>query len=319
MMDENIKIAFICPLYDMKNHFDLALNLYKSKIEYEIDSDLIFIFSNEEHKDKFLSRLKNELGVENMLYNIIPEEFLAYKAKAVTKKLYGLRKFMNKYDYIILTDCEAAFVKHFDVIQLAEDIWNSRGMLASNISPDGFFIMRCCYKAMGLYYNKKLRKSLGTYKYNFWFNELQVYKCSYLPGFFDWLKNFDIEKIYNTWHCFEYYVFYAYLCIEHDFAIKKYKYVCMGGINEYIGKFNINKQTKILNSMNLHWTSSQEVLPDHVVMRFHLDRDKSNSDYGYSTATSPKRILKQIIKRYMVLCYEFPEMVYARRHTKFGQ
>ena len=72
---------------------------------------------------------------------------------------------MNNYDYIISTDCEVAFVKYFNVGQLAEEIWDSRGMLASNISPNGFFLMRICYKTMGLYYNKKLRKSLGIYKY----------------------------------------------------------------------------------------------------------------------------------------------------------
>ena len=312
-------IAFICPLYDMKNHFDLALDLYKSKIEYDIKSDMIFIFSNEEQKDKFAMRLKTELGVDNIYYSIIPEKLNIYSAKAVTKKLYGLKEFMGKYEYIILTDCESAFVKHFDAEQLAEEIWNSRDMLASNISPNGFFIMRICYKAMGLYYNRKLRKSLGTFKYNFWFNELQVYKCSYLPGFFEWLKKFDMEKICNTWHCFEYYIFYAYLCLEHDYTIKKYKYVCMGGINEYIGKFSKKKQTEILNNMNLHWTSSQEILPEQVVMRFHLDRDKSGSDYGYNTAISPKRILKQTIKRYIVLCYEFPEMISSRKHTSNKQ
>ena len=32
-------VAFACPLYDMKNHFDLALNLYRSKIENNIDND----------------------------------------------------------------------------------------------------------------------------------------------------------------------------------------------------------------------------------------------------------------------------------------
>lgn len=306
-MSYKIRVAFLCPLYDMKNHFDLAINLYKSKIEYSIDSDLIFIFSNDDQKDKFNLRVKNELGIEDMLYNIMPEELSVYKAQAVTKKLYGLRKFMDKYDYIVLIDCESAFIKNFDPGQLAEDIWNSRGMLAANISPNGFFIMRNCYKAMGLYYNKKLRKSLGTYKYNFWFNELQIYKCSYLPEFFDWLNNFDIEKIYNTWHCFEYYVFYAYLCLEHNFAIKKYRYICMGGINEYIEKFSISKQNKILHHMNLHWTSSHESLPDQIVMRFHLDRDKSDSEYGYSTATSPKKIFKLTVKRYLALMLELPE------------
>lgn len=87
-----------------------------------------------------------------MLYNIMPAELSTYKAQAVTKKSYGLKEFMEKYDYIILVDCEAAFVKKLGVEKLAREIWNSHNMLAANISPDGFFIMRRCYKQMGLYY-----------------------------------------------------------------------------------------------------------------------------------------------------------------------
>lgn len=309
--DRMSKAAFICPLYDMKNHFDLALNLYRSKLEYEIDADMIFIFSNEEHKDKFAQRLKDELGVGDMLYNIMPDKLSVYKAKAVTKKLYGLKTFMNEYDYIIMTDCEAVFIKHFDAGKLAEEIWNSRNMLASNISPDGFFIMRKCYKTMGLYYNKKLRKALGGFTYNFWFNDLQVYKCSYLCGFFDWLKNFDIEKICNTWDCFEFYVFYAYLCLVHDMQIKKYHYICMGGINEYMDIFSTEKQKRILEDMGLHWTSSKEDVSDQIVMRFHLDRSKESGGYGYSSDMNYITI-KLIIKRYLILLKELPEMIRSK-------
>lgn len=301
--------AFICPLYDMKNHFDLALNLYKSKIKYGVDSDLIFIFSNEEQKNKFEHRVKCELGIDKMLYNIMPNELLEYKAKAVTKKLYALKEFMNKYDYIVLTDCESEFIRHFNAEKLAEEIWNSRNMLASNISPDGFFIMRKCYKQMGLYYNKKIRKALGGFKYNFWFNEMQVYKCEYLPGFFDWLEGFDIEKIYNTWDCFEYYVFYAYLCLAHNMKIKKYHYICMGGINEYMDVFSTKKQKQIVDNMNLHWTSSKENISDKIVMRFHLDRSKEIGGYGYAAAKNKLRLLRLIVFRYLILIKETPEKI----------
>ncbi len=265
--------AFICPLYDMKNHFDLAINLYRSKIEYEIQSDLIFIFSNEEQKDKFALRVKNELGVDDLLYNIMPEGLSEYKSKAVTKKIYGLKEYMNQYDYIILTDCEALFVRSFNVDEVAKEIWDSRNMFASNISLNGFTLRRICYKKMGLYYNKKLRKALGGFIYGFWFNELQVYKCSYLPGFFDWLKSFDQDIIFNTWECFEYYMFYAYMCLMHDVKIKKYHYFSVsGGINEDLYLFNKKTQEKIIKSMQFHWTTSREIKSDNIYMLFHLDR-----------------------------------------------
>ena len=303
--------AFICPLYDMKNHFDLAVDLYKSKIEYKINSDLIFIFSNTEHKDKFAKRLKEELDVDNMLYSIIPEELNVYSAKAVTKKLYGLHEYMKSYEYIILTDCEAIFVRNFDADELVKEIWDSKNMLASNISSNGFFIMRRCYKAMGLYYNKRLRKALGLFKYNFWFNELQVYKCSYLSDFFEWLDKFDIEKIYNTWDCFEYYVFYAYLCLVHNMEIKKYHYLSLGGINEYMFTFSPKRQKQIVKKMNLHWTSSGDMISDDIVMRFHLDRTKQTGNYGYINEKIPRmwQYTKQIVKRYLILIGELPEML----------
>ena len=307
--------AFICPLYDMQNHFDLAIGLYKSKIDYKIDSDLIFIFSDKEQKDKFAKRLKAELNVDNMPYSIIPTELNVYSAKAVTKKFYGLWEYMRRYEYIILTDCESVFVRNFDADKLAKEIWDSRNMLASNISSNGFFIMRECYKAMGLYYNKKLRKALGLYKYNFWFNELQVYKCSYLPLFFDWLRKLDTKKICNTWHCFEYYVFYAYLCLEHDIGIKKYHYLSLGGINEYMFTFSLRNQKRITNKMHLHWTSSGETLSDDIVMRFHLDRKKQTGNYGYIKGRIPQmnQYAKQIIKRYLILIKEIPEMLRERK------
>lgn len=299
--------VFVCPLYDMKNHFELALNLYKSKLEHGIDSDLIFIFSNEEQKNRFELLVSENCDGEKLKYAILPAEMDQYTAKAVTKKIYGLEKYMNDYDYIILVDCEACFIKNFDAGELAKKIWDSRSMLAANLSPDGFFIMRNCYKAMGLYYNKKLRKALGTYKYNFWFNELQVYKCEYLHGFFTWLEKFDKAKIFNTWDCFEYYVFFAYLCLEHDFGIRKYPYLCMGGINEYLDIFNIKKQRKILKKMNVHWTSSMEAVSDDTVMLFHLDRSKQTGGYGYNHIW--RNMMRFIIKRYLCLIKELPQNI----------
>lgn len=51
------KVAFICPLYDKENHFDLAFNLYKSKHDLHIKEEIYFIFSDEVQKEKFRSRI----------------------------------------------------------------------------------------------------------------------------------------------------------------------------------------------------------------------------------------------------------------------
>ena len=223
------KTVFICPLYDMRNHFDFAIDLLRSKRDLEITEEIYFIFTTEAHRKKFADRAENELGLNAINYLMLPAELDKYSSKAVTKKLFGLKQLMNSYDYVILIDSESKFVKKCDFGELASEIWNKRSMLASNISPDGFFVMRSFYLTMGLYNNAKLRKETENYKYNFWFNELQVYNCSYLPGFFAWLDLFDKNKILNEWCCFEYYLFFAYLCLEHNYNLLKYKYVSRGG------------------------------------------------------------------------------------------
>lgn len=265
-------VAFACPIYDMKNHFELAFNLYKSKIENKIENDFYFIFSNVEQKDKFEKMVKQEFPNDDFKYLITTDEINKYQAKAVSKKFFALQLLMDKYKYIILIDCESLFLKQCNFDNLAEEIWNSKTMLNSNKSPNGYFVMRKCYRAMGLYHNKKLRKDTENFKYNFWFNELQVYKCEYLPDFFNWMESHNKDKIYNTWACFEYYVFYAYLLLEKNIHLKKYDYKSWNGINEVLFRFPVEKQKEILKNMNLHWTTSKEAINENTVMLFHVDR-----------------------------------------------
>lgn len=269
------KTAFACPLYDMKNHFELAFNLYKSKIHNNIDNDFYFIFSDIEQKNKFEKMVQKEFPDDKLLFLITTEKINKYKAKAVSKKFYALEELKDKYDYIILTDCESLFIRECNFDSLAEEIWNNRTMLNSNKSPDGFFIMRKCYKTMGLYNNKKLRKDTCNFSYNFWFNELQVYKCENLTRFFEWLEVHNKDQVYNEYMCFEYYVYYAFLLLEEDIHLKKFKYTSMGGINEYLFRFSVKKQKEIIDKMQLHWSSSRDAINDNVVMLFHLDRENS--------------------------------------------
>ena len=69
-------------------------------------------------------------------------------------------------------------------------------------------------------------------------------------------------------------MFYAYLLLEHDFHIKKYDYNSFGGVNEYLFRFKPEKQSVILNDMNLHWSSTREGIVENTVMLFHLDREE---------------------------------------------
>lgn len=293
------KVAFACPLYDMKNHFELGLNLYKSRIDKGIKDDLYFIFSDIEQKDKFKELIDRNSESKDFKYLITTDEVNRYKAKAVAKKFFALEKLMYDYEFIILTDCESVFINNPDFYELAKYIWDNRTMLNSNKSPDGYFIMRKCFDTMGLLHSTKLRKDTKNYTYNFWFNDLQVYKCSFLPDFFEWLGKHNKDKVYDEKFCFEYYVFYAYLLLEHNIHIKKFNYESMGGINEYLYRFNIKEQEEIIKNMDLHWSSSKDAVNENTAMLFHLDRDE-NANYGKNDKDTMKRIKIQKIKYQLI-------------------
>lgn len=294
----NNKVAFACPLYDMKNHFDLALDLYGSKIENKIEDDFYFVFSNLKQKDKFESLVNERWPQKDFRWLITTEEINKCKAKAVSKKFYALETLKDDYDYIILVDCESLFIKHCDYGALAEQIWEKRSMLNANKSLDGYLIMRKCFKTLGVYNNELLRKDTLSFRYNFWFNELQVYKCNNLDEFFIWLNCHNKTKVYDEYLCFEYYVYYAFLLIEKGIHINKFNFESMGGINEYLFKFTESKQKEIMNTMGLHWTSSRDAINENVVMLFHLDRENSND---YSPTITPVVRIEYFIKK--LKCY----------------
>lgn len=290
------KVAFICPLYDMQNHFDLAYNLLKSKIDLNIEADLWFIFTDNEQKDKFSKLIKN-LNQE-LKYLILPVTLDIYKSKVTIKKMFALKQLMKEYDFLAAIDSESLFIKSVDFAIIFNEIWENQSNLNSNISIDGIHILRNCYKAIGLYEDKILRKEFGNYKYNFWFNEIPIYKCDTLPDFFQWISNFSIEKWGNEWCCFEYYLYVAFLLKEKKFHLRKYKYYSPGGIMEYIGHFSRKKQLKIMEKFQTHWTSNTNVLNDSIYMLFHLDRNK-HSGYSNNLFSFKGKILS--LYRYLVV------------------
>lgn len=293
-----MKAAFICPLYDMKNHFDLALKLYQSKLEYKVKEDIYFIFSNEANCQKFKQLVSNVCG-EQICFLVLDESLEHFKSKVTIKKFFGLKKLMNKYDYLGVIDSETRFCKTADFAKVFDGIWQSKNMFKANLSLDGFNILRTCFKTLGIYDNRKLQLGTGHYKYNIWFNEIPVYKCDTLPGFFEWLDQFDINGWGNEWLCFEYYIYAAYLIIEKDFHVIKTKYTSMGGIMEYLYNYSEDKQHKILNTLGSHWSSNPNVTNDHTYLLFHLDRNKNTEGYSYGIPFRVK--VKMYVRMYLTI------------------
>lgn len=279
----NKKVAFICPLYDMKNHFDLAFNLYKSKIDLGITEEIYFVFSDEKQKEKFRKRVKDAYKKE-IQYLILPVEELRYKSKVTVKKFFALRSLMYDYDYLSIIDSESLFIKKEDFCDLFEEIWNDGTCLNCNISPDGFFILRKCFKTLSekLYNNKILRKEFENFKYNFWFNEIPVYKCDTLPPFFKWLDTFDEEGYKNEWNCFEYYIYAAYLLLYEGKHLRKFpEIVSNGGVMEYLFERPVEEQQMILDTIGTHWSSNSKITNTKTCMLFHLDRTEGEGNYSF--------------------------------------
>lgn len=67
--------------------------------------------------------------------------------------------------------------------------------------------------------------------------------------------------------------------LERDIHLNKFKFKSYGGINEYLYSFEPKKQLEVLNTMNLHWSSSEIAITDNTYMLFHLDRKDNDESY----------------------------------------
>lgn len=298
----NHKVAFICPLYDMKNHFDLAFNLYKSKHDLGIQEDIYFVFSTERQKDKFRNRVF-EAFKEEICSLVLPEDQLHYKSKVSVKKFYALRVLKDRYSYMACVDSETLFVKKVNFYSVFNEIWEKGTYLNSNMSPDGFYIMRTCFRTLSkrLYNNPTMRKEFGDYSYNLWFNEIPVYKCNTLTAFFDWLDTFDPDNWKNEWCCFEYYIYVAYLILFENKHLRKFcDIVSNGGIMEYLFEYPLEEQRRIINRLGTHWSPNKDVINDATCLLFHLDRESGKGNYGFGL--TEKEILIQKKNRKKLLC-----------------
>lgn len=296
------KVAFICPIYDSRNHFQFGKELYKSKIDNNITADLYFIFSDEYQKDKFFSLIKDIGKESDFQYLMLPKKDQHFKSQVTIKKFFGLKCLKEKYDYLATIDSETRFVKNVDYELLFDTMWKNQDLLKANRSPNGFFIMRQCFKTLGIYKNKILREETGNYLYNIWFNDIPLYKSEVLDDFFHWLDELD-DGYKNDWYCFEYYIFMAFLVIEKNYHIKKYDYESLGGIMEYLYLFPQEKQYQIIRKLNSHWTSSDDCVVEQSSIRFHLDRDEN--DLSYNSKDFDKQLRKNKIKRLLCLIKDY--------------
>ena len=284
-------VAFICPIYNMKNHFDYGKQLLQSKIKCRIGGDICFIFSDIEQKDQFVSLVGDD--ARKMKWLILPETYKKYQAQANTKKLWGLYTLKDSYEYLVIVDVETLFLKGFDPEAVCKEVWDSRNILVANQSYRGFFLMRQCYQTMGIYENLRLLWETRWYRYYFWFNELQVYRAKELDDFFLWLQRFPLDKILNEWACFEHFLFAAFLITEKGWSLKRKKLKAYFGANEEMMLHPPVEQHRILEVLGSHWTGCRNAVNEKTVMAFHLDRQGNRIDDAQAFAKEKERCIRE--------------------------
>ena len=295
------KVAFICPVYDMRNHFDYAVELYQSRIENGINEDFYFVFSNKEQQLKLTERINKQIG-EAPKSLVLPDKLLHYKSQINVKKLYALKKLKDDYLYLFVIDCESRFMRSGDFYEIAEEIWSNKSMLNATLSSDAWsLVLRSCFKALGLQGNITLLKETRGWQYNIWFNEIPTYRSDTLNDFFSWLEHFDKNKYLNAWACFDYHLYVAFLILEKGYHLIRHKnYKARQGYVEALNKISTYTSTEKIESLKIlrtHWTSDSSITTNNTYLLCQQDRQSTNTtacDYGEGIRKYINRLVRVI-------------------------
>lgn len=226
------------------HHFHFTYNLLKSASQEE---EIILIFSSEEEYKQFEMPCK---------YLIIENNQDKIHSAATFKKLKALEILADKYDYLATIDTETIFLR--PVTPHLKEIWDNNCFVA-NFSRRGHEIIEECIKTLNIDY--KLDPNLY-----FWFNDIPVYKTSYIREFLDYLP----EVIY--YYSFDHMLFTIFMMEKHNQQLK-----IINGMPEY----------SIIEELSLEQNASMRYLAgktnwstyfngveklDNIKMLFHLDR-----------------------------------------------
>lgn len=270
--------CFVCPLYLKEKDYNYALDMYESKIKYNITAPIYFVFSYKEHELEFKKQFRNRFSVDIDSTILLPEELLKYKCQVTTKKLYGVFTLQHSYDYIAAIDCECLFVQEKNVDKVFEEIWENGSLTKCNKSYLLQHLLKNCVENLNLKNKKFIKEATCGYIYNCWFNEIPVYKTKYTEGFFDWFMSNDWESILNNYYMLDYYLYLLYLIDNKIISISYINYWAPLGIMEEISFTNVDNAVQIEEEIGTHWTSNEKSNRKDLLMRFHLDHRPSNPE-----------------------------------------
>jgi hypothetical protein len=279
-----MKAIFLVPLYDIRDHFDRALELVKS---YPSSEEIAFIFSSQDQLDKF----KGLLGdTTNVTFLLLSEEWLGHKNQIHVKKLVGSNMLFDKgYDFVAVVDAESLFIKPVNTLELCKEIWK-HPLIGNLPSGTASVMLSATIKVSGISKEKVKKHELG--KYYFWFNEIPVYEKKTFKLFWKWLfnrKGYDPIPAFQEVNSFDH-TLYAFFLIIHGF--KKPKIINIqsnlyGLLEEFPSRGDLNRVV-VLEEMGTHWckwpinyVSDFDNKP-RIKMLFNMGRDPFGEAHGYN-------------------------------------
>ena len=267
-MKMNQRVAFLVPIHPP--HFKYARDLFTSfqKNGFDFQSDLWFIFTNEEEQADF-GDYSNTI--------VLPPELRIFDNGGIIniKKFFGLRQIQDKYEYIIILDSESLFIRQANVYDVCEEYFTSKILLGNEVLSEGKErtenIKNSCKRFfIGHPDFEKLNNP-----FYLWFNQPCIYKTSTLNDF--WEKIDYDKNIKNlVWLDFDYYIYMFYLILFQGFRIEDLEITSNYGICEASLDFlflKSNKYEKLSIFMASQGTLHRFDNPKCFIM-IHLDRDR---------------------------------------------
>ena len=205
------KVAIVVPTYPP--HFEYVKTLLWSYTKYKINnsSDIYCIFTNESEAEQF-GEFDNKI--------ILPGELRIFKNRGIIniKKFYSINLLKNKYEYLLVMDSESQFIKHVDLLKIANSFFEDKILLGNIPKEDSTPIIEGARK---YYLNDPNIDKLETTLY-LWFNSPCFYKTNNLDLFFE--KTKVLENIKNLcWYDFDYYIYMFFLILFCNFNVKDLK------------------------------------------------------------------------------------------------
>ena len=271
------KSIIIVPTYPP--HYPFIEELIKSYEQYDINADLMFVFSNESDRLSFNN--------ENYINVVLPDEFSHidfHRGIIHLKKFFGLQESIKLgYNFAGVVDSETRVIKSIDANVLFENF--CRDKLVYGTICDNPWITRLTVSPFKFFNEEevvRLKEITNNGLIYFWCSNIPIYDLSIFKLFNERISLSDYCSISSDFD-FDYTVFMYYALLYHDYRLEVVpKHLSISGndgssIIEYLGFYpssipeNISQE--VLDYIKPFWINhGTKGMRDDIFLKFNYDR-----------------------------------------------